>query len=138
MDIPVSAPAGAAAAARKSPRNQSLRAERLSREARRKFLWAGAAVAFGVISITGAEMLIQVKKNRLNLEQAIEKRHIARFTRPTGDGIHCNNQVFDNKTDFLIEETVSRCAPERKRKGQTQFIWGGRRSPESDDVAPKQ
>jgi hypothetical protein len=133
MDIPV----GVAAEARKSPRNQSLRAERLSREARRKFFWADA-VAFGVISITGAELLIQVKKNKLNLEQATEKGQIARFTRPLGDGIHCNNQEFDNKTNFLIEETVSRCTPERKRVGQTQFIWGGTRSPASDDVAPKQ
>jgi hypothetical protein len=134
MDIPV----GVAAAARKIPRNQSLRAERLSREARRKLFWAGAVVAFGGISITGAELLIQVKKNKLNLEQAIEKRQIARFIRPLGDGIHCNNQVFHNKTNFLIEETVSRCTPERKRKGQTQFIWGGTISPASDDVAPKQ
>jgi hypothetical protein len=133
MDIPVSV----TEAARKSPRNQSLCAARLSREARRKFFWAGAAVAFGLVSIVGAEMLIQVKKNKLNLEQAIEKRQIARFTRPVGDGIHCNNQVFDNKTDFLIEETVSRCAPERQRKGQTQFIWGGK-SREPDDVAPRQ
>jgi hypothetical protein len=134
MDIPVSV----TAAARKSPRNQSLRAARLSREARRKFFLAGAAVAFGLVSIIGAEMLIQVKKSKLNLEQAIEKRQIARFTRPVGDGIHCNNQVFDNKTDFLIEETVSRCAPDRKRKGQTQFIWGGAKSSAPDDVAPRQ
>jgi hypothetical protein len=137
MDIPVSAPVSAAAAGRKSPRNQSLRAARLSREARKKFLWASAAVAFGLISIVGAEMLIQINRNKLNLEQAIEKRHTGRFTRPLADGIHCNNQVFDNKTDFLIEETVSRCVPERKRKGQTQFIWGGTKSSAPDSVAPK-
>jgi hypothetical protein len=133
MDIPVSV----AATARKSQRNQSLRAARLSREARKKFLWAGAAVAFGLISIIGAEMLIQINRNKLNLEQAIAKRHTERFTCTLADGIHCNNQVFDNKTDFLIEGTVSRCAPERKRKGQTQFIWGGKSS-SPDGAAPQQ
>jgi hypothetical protein len=60
MDIPV----GVAAAARKGPRNQSLPAEHFSREARRKLFWAGAAVAFGLVSIVGAEMLIQVTQTQ--------------------------------------------------------------------------
>jgi hypothetical protein len=99
-------------------------------------MWEGAAVAFGLISIVGAETLIQINRNKLNLEQAFEKHHTARFACPLADGIHCNNQMFDNKTDFLIEETVSRCAPERK--GETQFIWGGAESSAPDGVAPKQ
>jgi hypothetical protein len=110
----------------------------LSHEARRKFFVPTRPLRSRLASIVSAEILIQIRKNKFNLDQAIKKRQIARFTRSTGDDIHCNNQVFDNKTDFLIEETISRCAPERKRKDQTQFIWGGTKSPASDDAAPKQ
>lgn len=106
--------AGLTRSDRKAAHNQSLRAARLSRAARARFSKLFGLGALGLGALAGTAMLLtEIRHNQLNLDQAAASRRSAQFTRPLPDGVFCEHKVFDNKTDYLIAETISRCIPKR-------------------------
>jgi hypothetical protein len=121
MDIPTSL----TAAGRKAPRNQPLRAARPSPITRKRFWQAFGIVALGLILVTDAVMLIQIHRNKINLDQAAVSIYTARITRPLPDGTFCRNAEYDNKTDYVLRDTISRCVPERSSvRPPLKFNWG--------------
>jgi hypothetical protein len=123
--------AGLTRADRKAAHNQVLRAARLSRAARKRFWMMSVEVALGLLLFGGAPMLlIEVRLKKISPEQAALDVHTARFVRTLLDGTFCQYKVYDNRTDYLLEDTVSRCAPERERaRPPVKFNWGGDTAP---------
>jgi hypothetical protein len=83
-------------------------------------------VALALFLVAGAATYIQIDRNRFNLEQAVVVVQAAHFTRHLPNSSLCQNTVYDNKTDRLLEDTFSRCLRERRgMKPPLKFNWGG-------------